>query len=185
MDAASLVRKMVARLHQLPSRMRFAAMPLGRLGRLPAFFEPSFIGLPERRRRNDSQRSPNPAWKVISGLHYPAWIFPFKPERDVSAIHFESKKMLEQKRSRCCPPAKKWRILSFLAGGLTRKIPSAYRIFAQHRYNIISVRFVFYRREAWGLIACHQPNAKLTTFVQRTEAELFSQIRTMTLERSA
>lgn len=182
-DAASLVRKMVARLNTQTSLDDFHRDAARQVRSLTGFdrimiyrFLPGGAGevISEvRKSGNDS----------FLGLHYPASDIPVQARtlylRNSFRIIADVGSATVPLLSRGDAPAEPLD-LSF---AITRAVSPVHIEYLRNMGVGASLSIsIIVEGKLWGLIACHNETAKLPTFVTRTAAELFGQMYSMTLE---
>jgi light-regulated signal transduction histidine kinase (bacteriophytochrome)/CheY-like chemotaxis protein len=182
-DAASLVRKMVARLNTLPSLDAFHRDAARQVRALTGFdrimiyrFAPSGVG-------EVIAEVANPGMESYLGLHYPASDIPpqakalylrnsFRIIADVGAATVP----LRSSSQKSADPID-------LSLAVTRAVSPVHIEYLTNMGVGASMSIsIIVDGNLWGLIACHHHKAKLPTFVIRTAAELFGQMYSMTLE---
>ena len=183
MDAASMVRKMVARLNTLTSLEAFHRDAARQVRALMGFdrimiyrFEANGVG-------EVIAEVAKPGMESYLGLHYPASDIPAQAR----ALYLRNSFRIIADVGAVTVP-----LLSYgekspepldLSLAVTRAV-SPVHIEYLHNMGVgasVSIS-VIVEGKLWGLIACHHERAILPTFVTRTAAELFGQMYSMTLE---
>jgi light-regulated signal transduction histidine kinase (bacteriophytochrome)/CheY-like chemotaxis protein len=182
-DAASLVRKMVARLNTQPSLDDFHQDAARQVRSLTGFDRILIYRFLADGAGEVIAEVMKPGTESFLGLHYPASDIPaqaralylrnsFRIIADVRSITIP----LQSAGDAAAEPLD-------LSLAITRAV-SAVHIEYLHNMGVaasLSISIVV-EGKLWGLIACHHDTAKLPTFVTRTAAELFGQMYSMTLE---
>jgi light-regulated signal transduction histidine kinase (bacteriophytochrome) len=184
MDAASLVRKMVARLNTLPTLEEFHRDAARQVRALTGFDR---IMIYQFAANGDGEVIAEVAKNGLDsylGLHYPASDIPvqaralylrnsFRIIADVGADTVPLLALSEETPM----------------GSLDLSLAVSRAVSPIHIEYLRNMRVgaslsisVVVDGKLWGLIACHHAKAQLPTFVTRTAAELFGQMYSMTLE---
>jgi light-regulated signal transduction histidine kinase (bacteriophytochrome)/CheY-like chemotaxis protein len=182
-DAASLVRKMVARLNTQPSLGDFHQDAARQVRSLTGFdrimiyrFLPDGAG-------EVITEVVNPGKESFLGLHYPASDIPAQARalylrnsfRIIADVH-SSTIPLQSRGGQTAEPLD-------LSLAITRAVSTVHIEYLRNMDVAASLSIsIVVEGKLWGLIACHHDTAKLPTFVTRTAAELFGQMYSMTLE---
>jgi light-regulated signal transduction histidine kinase (bacteriophytochrome) len=182
-DAASLVRKMVARLNTHASLDAFHQDAARQVRSLTGFdrimiyrFLPDGAG-------EVIAEVMKPGKESFLGLRYPASDIPeqaralylrnsFRIIADVSSTTIP----LQSRGDAAAEPLD-------LSLAITRAVSTVHIEYLRNMGVAASLSIsIVVEGKLWGLIACHHDTAKLPTFVTRTAAELFGQMYSMTLE---
>jgi light-regulated signal transduction histidine kinase (bacteriophytochrome)/CheY-like chemotaxis protein len=182
-DAASLVRKMVARLNTQPSLEAFHRDAARQVRSLTGFdrimiyrFLPDGAG-------EVIAEVLKPGKESFLGLHYPASDIPvqartlylrnsFRIIADVCSTTVP----LQGREDTSAEPLD-------LSLAITRAVSTVHIEYLRNMDVAASLSIsIVVEGKLWGLVACHHDTAKLPTFVTRTAAELFGQMYSMTLE---
>jgi light-regulated signal transduction histidine kinase (bacteriophytochrome)/CheY-like chemotaxis protein len=182
-DAASLVRKMVARLNIQTSLDGFHRDAARQVRSLTGFdrimiyrFLPDGAG-------EVIAEVVNPGRESFLGLHYPASDIPAQARalylrnsfRIIADIHSITVP-LQSRGGLSVEPLD-------LSLAITRAVSTVHIEYLRNMGVGASLSIsIVVEGKLWGLIACHHDAAKLPTFVTRTAAELFGQMYSMTLE---
>jgi len=183
MDAASLVRKMVARLNTLTSLDAFHRDAARQVGALTGFdrimiyrFAADGVGEVIAEVAKSHMES-------YLGLHYPASDIPVQARELYLRNSF---RIIADVRAATVPLLSSGKEVAEpidLSLAVTRAVSPVHIEYLNNMGVGASVSIsVIIDGKLWGLIACHHPTAKLPTFVTRTAAELFGQMYSMTLE---
>jgi light-regulated signal transduction histidine kinase (bacteriophytochrome)/CheY-like chemotaxis protein len=182
-DAASLVRKMLARLNTHASLDAFHQDAARQVRSLTGFdrimiyrFLPDGVGevIAEVLR---------PGMESFLGLHYPASDIPLQARtlylRNSFRIIADVCATTIPLQSRDEAPSEPLD----LSLAITRAVSTVHIEYLRNMGVAASLSIsIVVEGKLWGLIACHHETAKLPTFVIRTAAELFGQMYSMTLE---
>jgi light-regulated signal transduction histidine kinase (bacteriophytochrome) len=182
-DAASLVRKMVARLNMQTSLESFHRDAARQVRSLTGFdrimiyrFQPDGVG-------EVIAEVAKAGMESFIGLHYPASDIPvqaralylrnsFRIIADVHSITIP----LESRDEAAAEPLD-------LSLAITRAVSPVHIEYLRNMAVAASLSVsIIVEGKLWGLIACHHEAAILPTFVIRTAVELFGQMYSMTLE---
>jgi light-regulated signal transduction histidine kinase (bacteriophytochrome) len=182
-DAASLVRKMVARLNLQTSLDAFHRDAARQVRSLTGFdrimiyrFQPDGVG-------EVIAEVAKPGMESFLGLHYPASDIPvqaralylrnsFRIIADVRSITVP----IESRADAATEPLD-------LSMAITRAVSPIHIEYLCNMGVAASLSIsIIVEGKLWGLIACHHEAAMLPTFVTRTAVELFGQMYSMTLE---
>jgi light-regulated signal transduction histidine kinase (bacteriophytochrome) len=183
MDAASLVRKMVARLNTLPSLDAFHRDAARQVRALTGFDRIMIYRFAESGVGEVIAEVANPGMESYLGLHYPASDIPTQARelylrnsfRIIADVRSESVPLVSAGEESAEPMD--------LSLAVTRAVSPVHIEYLRNMGVGASVSIsVIIEGKLWGLIACHHPQAKLPTFVTRTAAELFGQMYSMNLE---
>jgi light-regulated signal transduction histidine kinase (bacteriophytochrome) len=182
-DAASLVRKMVARLNiqtSLDAFHRDAARQVSSLtgfGRIMIYrFLPDGAG-------EVIAEAVRPGMESFLGLHYPASDIP----QQAKALYLlNSFRIIADVQSMTVPLESRSDAAEEaldLSLAITRAVSPVHIEYLRNMEVAASLSIsIVVEGRLWGLIACHHDTAKLPTFVTRTAAELFGQMYSMMLE---
>jgi light-regulated signal transduction histidine kinase (bacteriophytochrome)/CheY-like chemotaxis protein len=182
-DAASLVRKMVARLNTHTSLDAFHQDAARQVRSLTGFdrimiyrFLPDGAG-------EVIAEVMKPGKDSFLGLHYPASDIPLQARilylRNSFRIIADVCSTTIPLQSRDQAPAE----ALDLSLAITRAVSTVHIEYLRNMGVAASLSIsIVVEGKLWGLIACHHDKAKLPTFVTRTAAELFGQMYSMTLE---
>jgi light-regulated signal transduction histidine kinase (bacteriophytochrome)/CheY-like chemotaxis protein len=182
-DAASLVRKMVARLNSHTSLDAFHHDAARQVRSLTGFdrvmiyrFFPDGAG-------EVIAEIVKPGRESFLGLHYPASDIPLQARalylRNSFRIIADVSSTTIPLQSRDAAPAEPLD----LSLAITRAVSTVHIEYLRNMDVAASLSIsIVVEGKLWGLIACHHETAKLPTFVTRTAAELFGQMYSMTLE---
>jgi light-regulated signal transduction histidine kinase (bacteriophytochrome)/CheY-like chemotaxis protein len=183
MDAASLVRKMVARLNTLPSFDAFHRDAARQVRSLTGFDRIMIYRFATDGAGEVIAEVTKSGMESYLGLHYPASDIPsqaralylrnsFRIIADVRAATIPLVCLSEQS----VEPLD-------LSLAVTRAVSPVHIEYLGNMGVGASMSIsVIVEGRLWGLIACHHNKANLPTFVTRTAAELFGQMYSMTLE---
>lgn len=182
-DAASLVRKMVARLNTHVSLEAFHQDAARQVRSLTGFdrimiyrFLPDGAG-------EVIAEVLKPGKESFLGLHYPASDIPLQARtlylrnsfRIIADVCSATVPLLSQGDSPAEPLD--------LSLAITRAVSTVHIEYLRNMGVGASLSIsIVIEGKLWGLIACHHDTPKLPTFVTRTAAELFGQMYSMTLE---
>ena len=183
MDAASLVRKMVARLNTLTSLDAFHRDAARQVRALTGFDRIMIYRFAANGVGEVIAEVAKPGMESYLGLHYPASDIPAQAR----ALYLRNSfRIIAEVRADTVP------LLSSdgespepldLSLAVTRAVSPVHIEYLRNMGVGASVSIsVIIEGKLWGLIACHHEKAKLPTFVTRTAAELFGQMYSMTLE---
>ena len=182
-DAASLVRKMLARLNKHMSLDAFHQDAARQVGSLTGFdrimiyrFRPDGAG-------EVIAEVLKPGKESFLGLHYPASDIPLQARalylKNSFRIIADVSSTTIPLRSRDEAPVEPLD----LSLAITRAVSAVHIEYLRNMGVAASLSIsIIVEGKLWGLIACHHETAKLPTFVTRTAAELFGQMYSMTLE---
>jgi light-regulated signal transduction histidine kinase (bacteriophytochrome) len=183
MDAASLVRKMVARLSTQPSLDAFHRDAARQVRALTGFDRIMIYRFAADGAGEVIAEIAKPAAEQYLGLFYPASDIPvqaralylrnsFRIIADVGAPTIP----LISRAGEVPEPLD-------LSLAVTRAVSPVHIEYLRNMSVGASMSIsIIIEGKLWGLIACHHETAKLPTFVTRTAAELFGQMYSMTLE---
>ena len=182
-DAASLVRKMVARLSTQTSLDAFH-QDAARQVRLLTGFDRIMIYrfLPDGAGQVIAEVL-KPGKESFLGLHYPASDIPAQAR----ALYLRNSfRIIADVRSTTIPLQSRGGAPEEpldLSLAITRAVSTVHIEYLRNMGVAASLSIsIVVEGKLWGLIACHHDAAKLPTFVTRTAAELFGQMYSMTLE---
>jgi light-regulated signal transduction histidine kinase (bacteriophytochrome)/CheY-like chemotaxis protein len=183
MDAASLVRKMVARLNTLPSLEAFHRDAVRQVRSLTGFDRIMIYRFAESGVGEVIAESASPGMESFLGLHYPASDIPVQAR----ALYLRNSfRIIADVRSETIPLMfidEKFAAPIDLSLAVTRAVSPVHIEYLRNMDVGASASIsVIVEGKLWGLIACHHKEAKLPTFVTRTAAELFGQMYSMNLE---
>jgi light-regulated signal transduction histidine kinase (bacteriophytochrome)/CheY-like chemotaxis protein len=183
MDAASLVRKMVARLNTHTSLDAFHQDAARQVRSLTGFDRIMIYRFRQDGAGEVIAEVVNSGKEEFLGLHYPASDIPqqaralylrnsFRIIADVCSTTIA----LQSERGAPTEPLD-------LSLAITRAVSTVHIEYLRNMGVAASLSIsIVVEGRLWGLIACHHDSAKLPTFVTRTAAELFGQMYSMTLE---
>jgi light-regulated signal transduction histidine kinase (bacteriophytochrome)/CheY-like chemotaxis protein len=183
MDAASLVRKMVARLNTLPSVDAFHRDAARQVRALTGFDRIMVYRFAADGVGEVIAEVAKPGMESYLGLHYPASDIPLQARalylrnsfRIIADVRAETVPLVSSGGEMADPMD--------LSLAVTRAVSPVHIEYLRNMGVGASVSIsIIIEGKLWGLIACHHANAKLPTFVTRTAAELFGQMYSMTLE---
>lgn len=181
-DAASLVRKMVARLNSHTSLDLFHQDAARQVRSLTGFdrimiyrFLPDGAG-------EVIAEVLKPGKESFLGLHYPASDIP----QQARALYLRNSfRVIADVRSTTIPLESRDAAAQplDLSLAITRAVSAVHIEYLSNMDVAASLSIsIVVEGKLWGLIACHHDAARLPTFVTRTAAELFGQMYSMTLE---
>jgi light-regulated signal transduction histidine kinase (bacteriophytochrome) len=182
-DAASLVRKMVARLNTQPSLEAFHGDAARQVRSLTSFDRIMIYRFSASGDGEVIAESARSGMDSYLGLNYPASDIPaqaralylLNPFRIIADIHADTVALLSGHDE--APEALD------LSLAVTRAVSPVHIEYLQNMGVGASASIsIIIEGQLWGLIACHHSGARLPTFVTRTAAELFGQMYSMTLE---
>jgi light-regulated signal transduction histidine kinase (bacteriophytochrome)/CheY-like chemotaxis protein len=181
-DAASLVRKMVARLNIKTSLDTFHQDAARQVRSLTGFDRTMIYRFLPNGAGEVIAEMVKPGMESFLGLHYPASDIPAQARSLYLRNSFRiiadvrSTTIALQSRDAAAEPLD----LSF---SITRAVSPVHIEYLSNMGVAASLSIsIVVEGKLWGLIACHHDTAKLPTFVTRTAAELFGQMYSMTLE---
>jgi light-regulated signal transduction histidine kinase (bacteriophytochrome)/CheY-like chemotaxis protein len=183
MDAASLVRKMVARLNTLTSLDAFHRDAARQVRSLTGFDRIMIYRFAENGVGEVIAEVVKPGMESYLGLHYPASDIPTQARalylrnsfRIIAEVRADTVPLLSSAEESPEPLD--------LSLAVTRAVSPVHIEYLRNMGVGASVSIsVIIDGKLWGLIACHHEEPKLPTFVTRTAAELFGQMYSMTLE---
>ncbi|HMH30673.1 MAG TPA: HWE histidine kinase domain-containing protein [Steroidobacteraceae bacterium] len=182
-DAASLVRKMVARLNSHTSLDAFHQDAARQVRSLTGFDRIMIYGFLPDGAGEVIAEIVKPGRESFLGLHYPASDIPLQARalylRNSFRIIADVSSTTIPLQSRDGPPAEPLD----LSLAITRAVSTVHIEYLRNMDVAASLSIsIVVEGKLWGLIACHHDTAKLPTFVTRTAAELFGQMYSMTLE---
>jgi light-regulated signal transduction histidine kinase (bacteriophytochrome) len=184
MDAASLVRKMVARLNKLPTLDEFHRDAARQVRSLTEFDR---IMIYQFAANSDGQVIAEVTKSGLDsylGLHYPASDIPLQARalylrnsfRIIADVEADTVPLVALSQAVAVEPLD-------LSLAVTRAVSPVHIEYLRNMRVGASVSIsVIVDGKLWGLIACHHAQARLPSFVTRTAAELFGQMYSMTLE---
>jgi light-regulated signal transduction histidine kinase (bacteriophytochrome)/CheY-like chemotaxis protein len=182
-DAASLVRKMVARLNTHTSLDAFHQDAVRQVRSLTGFDRIMIYRFLQDGAGEVIAEVVNPGKERFLGLHYPASDIPvqarvlylrnsFRIIADVGSTTIP----LQSEGNAPTEPLD-------LSLAITRAVSTVHIEYLRNMGVAASLSIsIVVEGKLWGLIACHHDSANLPTFVTRTAAELFGQMYSMTLE---
>lgn len=181
-DAASLVRKMVARLNSHTS-LDYLHQDAARQVRSLTGFDRIMIYrfLPDGAGEVIAEVL-KPGKESFLGLHYPASDI---PQQARTLYLRNSFRIIADVRSATIPLQSRDAAAEplDLSLAITRAVSPVHIEYLRNMEVAASLSIsIVVEGKLWGLIACHHDAAKLPTFVTRTAAELFGQMYSMTLE---
>jgi light-regulated signal transduction histidine kinase (bacteriophytochrome) len=183
MDAASLVRKMIARLNTVETMGAFhqdAARQIRSLTGFDRIMIYQFAANGDGEVIAEVTRS---GMDSFLGLQYPASDIPSQaralylrnPFRIIADVHAPTVPLISSGAGTAEPID--------LSLAITRAVSPVHIEYLLNMGVAASASVsIIVEGKLWGLIACHHSEAKLPTFVTRTAAELFGQMYSMTLE---
>jgi light-regulated signal transduction histidine kinase (bacteriophytochrome) len=183
MDAASLVRKMVARLNTLPSLDAFHRDAARQVRALTGFDRIMIYRFAESGVGEVIAEIASSGMESFLGLHYPASDIPEQARalylrnsfRIIADVRAETVALVSNDEKFAAPID--------LSLAVTRAVSPVHIEYLSNMDVGASASIsVIVEGKLWGLIACHHRSAKLPTFVTRTAAELFGQMYSMNLE---
>ena len=183
MDAASLVRKMVARLNIQTSLDAFHRDAARQVRSLTGFDRVMIYRFLPDGAGEVIAEAVKPERESFLGLHYPASDIPVQAR----ALYLRNSFRIIADIHSSTVPLQSLGALPTEALDLSLAISRAVStVHIEYLRNMgvgasLSISIVV-EGKLWGLIACHHDAAKLPTFVTRTAAELFGQMYSMTLE---
>jgi light-regulated signal transduction histidine kinase (bacteriophytochrome)/CheY-like chemotaxis protein len=182
-DAATMVRGMIARLGALATLDRFHRDAARQIQAMTGFdrvmiyqFEPSGDG-------EVIAEAVSSGTENFLGLHFPASDIPAQaralylknPFRIIADVHAPTVKLM--------PVASGAATLLDLSLAVTRAVSPVHIEYLRNMRVQASLSIsIIVDGQLWGLIACHHGSARLPSFVVRTAAELFGQMYSMKLE---
>ncbi len=183
MDAASLVRKMVARLNTLPGLEAFHRDAARQVRALTGFDRIMIYRFSANGVGEVIAEVANPGIESYLGLHYPASDIPLQAR----ALYLRNSfRIIADVQAATVPLLSSGEELAEpidLSLAVTRAVSPVHIEYMRNMGVGASVSIsIIIEGKLWGLIACHHAEAKLPTFVTRTAAELFGQMYSMTLE---
>jgi light-regulated signal transduction histidine kinase (bacteriophytochrome)/CheY-like chemotaxis protein len=183
MDAASLVRTMVARLNAQPSLDAFHRDAARQVGALTGFDRIMIYRFLADGAGEVIAEVAKAGVDSFLGLHYPASDIPVQAR----ALYLKNSFRIIADVSATTIP-----LISAGAGNaepldlslaVTRAVSAVHIEYLRNMGVAASLSIsIVVEGRLWGLIACHHDTARLPTFVTRTAAELFGQMYSMTLE---
>jgi light-regulated signal transduction histidine kinase (bacteriophytochrome) len=182
MDAASLVRKMVARLNTMTSFDAFHGDAARQVRTLTGFDRIMIYRFEANGDGEVIAEAVSAGMESYLGLHYPASDIPNQaralylrnPFRVIADVQSTPVPILSADRG--VEPVD-------LSAAVTRAVSPVHIEYLKNMDVGASMSIsVIIEGQLWGLIVCHNRQAKLPTFVTRTAAELFGQMYSMTLE---
>lgn len=183
MDAALLVRKMIARLNAKPSLEAFHQETARQVRLLTGFdrimiyrFLADGVGVVIAEVAKAGLDS-------FMGLHYPASDIPVQAR----ALYLKNSfRIIADAGAATIPLISAGAAVAEpldLSLALTRAVSAVHIEYLRNMRVAASMSIsIIVEGRLWGLIACHHDTARLPTFVTRTAAELFGQMYSMTLE---
>jgi light-regulated signal transduction histidine kinase (bacteriophytochrome) len=183
MDAASLVRKMVARLNTRPSLDAFHSDAARQVRSLTGFDRIMIYRFAANGVGEVIAEAAKADMESYLGLHYPASDIPTQARalyllnsfRIIADVRAEAVPLLSLGEESAEPVD--------LSLAVTRAVSPVHIEYLCNMGVGASMSIsIIVEGKLWGLIACHHDHAKLPTFVTRTAAELFGQMYSMTLE---
>jgi light-regulated signal transduction histidine kinase (bacteriophytochrome) len=183
MDAASMVRKMVARLNTLSSLEAFHRDAARQIRALTGFDRIMIYRFAANGVGEVIAEVAKPGMESYLGLHYPASDIPVQAR----ALYLRNSfRIIADVRAETVPllgAADEWAEPVDLSLAVTRAVSPTHIEYLRNMGVGASLSIsVIVEGKLWGLIACHHDRAKLPSFVTRTAAELFGQMYSMTLE---
>jgi light-regulated signal transduction histidine kinase (bacteriophytochrome) len=183
MDAASMVRAMIARLGTLATLERFHSDAARQIKVMTGFdrvmiyqFEPSGDG-------KVIAEAVSPATGSFLGLHFPASDIPAQARALYLKNPFRIIADVQAPTMTLMPAASKPAELLDLSLAITRAVSPVHIEYLRNMGVRASLSIsIIVDGALWGLIACHHSSARLPSFVVRTAAELFGQMYSMKLE---
>jgi light-regulated signal transduction histidine kinase (bacteriophytochrome)/CheY-like chemotaxis protein len=183
MDAASLVRTMVARLNAQPSLEAFHRDAARQVGALTGFARIMIYRFLADGAGEVIAEVAKAEMDSFLGLHYPASDIPVQAR----ALYLKNSFRIIADVSATTIP-----LISAGAGNaepldlslaVTRAVSAVHIEYLRNMGVAASLSIsIIVEGRLWGLMACHNDTARLPTFVTRTAAELFGQMYSMTLE---
>jgi len=182
-DAASLVRKMVARLNAQTSLDAFHQDAARQVRSLTGFDRIMVYRFLADGVGEVIAEVAKPGKQSFLGLHYPASDIPVQARtlylRNSFRIIADVGSATIPLLSRGDAPAEPLD----LSLAITRAVSTVHIEYLRNMEVAASLSIsIIVEGKLWGLIACHHDTAKLPTFVTRSAAELFGQMYSMTLE---
>ena len=183
MDAASLVRKMMARLGTLPSFDAFHGDAARQVRSLTGFDRVMIYRFAVDGVGEVIAEAAKSGMESYLGLHYPASDIPVQARalylrnsfRIIADVHADTIPLVSLGDELGDPID--------LTLAVTRAVSPVHIEYLRNMGVGASMSIsVIVEGRLWGLIACHHGGARLPTFVTRTAAELFGQMYSMTLE---
>jgi light-regulated signal transduction histidine kinase (bacteriophytochrome) len=182
-DAASLVRKMVARLNTQPSFDEFHRDAARQVRGLTGFDRIMIYRFAADGAGEVIAEVSESGMESYMGLHYPASDIPAQARalylrnsfRIIADVEAETVPLLSFGEEAVDPVD--------LSLAVTRAVSPVHVEYLRNMGVGASLSIsVIIEGKLWGLIACHHDAARLPSFVTRTAAELFGQMYSMTLE---
>jgi light-regulated signal transduction histidine kinase (bacteriophytochrome) len=182
-DAASLVRKMVARLNTHTSLDAFHQDAARQVRSLTGFDRTMIYRFLQDGAGEVIAEVVNPGKERFLGLHYPGSDIPLQARvlylRNSFRIIADVCSTTIPLQSEGDAPTEPLD----LSLAITRAVSTVHIEYLRNMGVAASLSIsIVVEGKLWGLIACHHDSAKLPTFVTRTAAELFGQMYSMTLE---
>ena len=183
MDAASQVRKMVARLNATATLDAFHNDAARQVRSLTSFDRIMIYRFAANGDGEVIAESATAGMESYLGLHYPASDIPSQARalylrnsfRIIADVQSAPVPILSADRGVVEPVD--------LSAAVTRAVSPIHIEYLKNMGVGASMSIsVIVEGQLWGLIACHNGQAKLPTFITRTAAELFGQMYSMTLE---
>ena len=182
-DAASMVRKMLARLSRQPTLHEFHADAARQIRAMTGFDRVMIYQFTAGGAGEVIADATAPGTESFLGLHYPASDIPVQaralylrnPFRIIADVHATTVPLLAAAED-TGPPLD-------LTLAITRAISPVHLEYLRNMGVGASLSIsIIVDGILWGLIACHHGVGRLPTFVVRTAAELFGKMYSMTLE---
>jgi light-regulated signal transduction histidine kinase (bacteriophytochrome) len=182
-DTASLVRKMVARLNTMSSLDAFHSDAARQVRALTGFDRIMIYRFAANGDGEVIAEVAGAGMESYLGLHYPASDIPSQAR----ALYLRNPfRIIADVQSTAVPIvcADRDGVEAVdLSAAVTRAVSPVHIQYLKNMGVGASMSIsVIIEGQLWGLIACHNRQAKLPTFVTRTAAELFGQMYSMTLE---
>jgi light-regulated signal transduction histidine kinase (bacteriophytochrome)/CheY-like chemotaxis protein len=183
MDAASLVRKMIARLNTQPSLDAFHRDAARQVRALTGFDRTMIYRFSTDGAGEVIAEVAKADMESFLGLHYPASDIPVQAR----ALYLKNSfRIIADVAAPTIP---------LISAGVDAAEPLDLSLAVTRAVSAVHIEYlrnmgvsaslsisIIVEGRLWGLVACHNDTARLPTFVTRTAAELFGQMYSMTLE---